>query len=143
MINMGNKEITSIYCGKNAVNGIYCGQTLIWPTTISNDEWLTGTITDSQGQVFDAIFKKKLDEESEIDFNLTMLNGIEIDPDASPIYFGITHFNGKWTCLNFRTWEEFDTGITDRNATIFNFTISQGMKSMTFILTRTSTDPTI
>lgn len=33
MINIGNKEITSIYCGKNAVNGIYCGQTLIWPTS--------------------------------------------------------------------------------------------------------------
>ena len=78
MINIGNKEITSIYCGKNAVNGIYVGSKLIWPTNISNDEWLTGTITDSQGQVFDAVFKKMPDAEYEMVFEMTHLNGNEV-----------------------------------------------------------------
>lgn len=112
---------------------------------VQKDEWLTGTITDSQGQEFSAVFKKYYDDEQEIDFDLSMLNGMEVQWQTSPIFFGITHYDGKWMCYNKKTqpWGEYDTGITNRNAKTFNFTIQQGMKSMVFNLARTSVDPTI
>ena len=115
------------------------------PHTISNDEWLTGTITDSQGQEFSAVFKKEYDDESEIDFNLTMLNGMEVDPTA-PLFFAIYYMTDgdKWQIMFNRNGQyvgNYDANTTGRNTKNFNFTIDVGGMTMNFNLTRTNVEP--
>lgn len=109
-------------------------------------EWLTGTITDSQGQEFDAVFSKMGDFSDYIGFNLTSLNGQPIDRN-SPLYFELFKQGiENWKCsmyVNSMFVGSLLTAISDREAKQFNITISiQGM-TIQFNLRRTGKDPTI
>lgn len=118
------------------------------PKYNEHKEWLTGTITDSQGQDFSAVFTKGYDDENETDFNLTMLNGMKVGT-SSPIYFSIywtADADDKWQITFLRNEQyigNYDANTTGRNTKNFNFTIDVGGMTMNFNLTRTDVDPTI
>lgn len=89
MINIGNKEITSIYCGKNAVNGIYVGSKLIWPGDLSKryllqfysqDENATYDLYNPKGGTYDNEYFQELYEISPLD-NRIYLNKVASEYD--------------------------------------------------------------